>query len=148
MNARTATSKNTKLTMSPIPVVHTRIASMPSSAGGNMAGTLVRKSSARTTASDTGPPGTLLLIAPKDRFDVEEGFGVSAPKAREMRPPPLLALNAQFVKPYEPPPVQMDDEENNTETQLLFKKDLEGIKEYQEWIAKTVDPALRVSNAP
>ena len=125
--------------MSPIPLVHTRTAAAPSPSGGNY-----RRPGGLNVQSAPGIPGTLLLIKPKDRFHIEEGFGVTAPRQERSEPPPLRAQPPQFIEPDESPSVEMCDASTSTEIQILFKKEMDGLKSYQEWISNTVDPVIRV----
>lgn len=48
------------------------------------------------------------------------------------------------MPPPEPEVIQMDDEEVQCQP-LLFKKELESIQDYQNWLNDTVDPFLKVS---
>lgn len=87
--------------------------------------------------------GSHLRIAPSTRYDVKDGFGEQGPKEiKEF--PRLLAAEHLFIPPPEPEVIQMDDEEVQCQP-LLFKKELESIQDYQEWLNTTVDPFLKVS---
>ena len=126
--------------MSPIPLVHARTDSAPSPSGVNY------RRPSEQSYGNPGIPGTALRINPKGRYNVEDGFDVTAPRSQRTEPPRLLAHNAQFVKPYQPPPLEMLDESTNVETQVLFKKDLESRSSDNDWESKTVDPVIRVRN--
>lgn len=88
--------------------------------------------------------GSHLRIAPSTRYDVKDGFGETCPKEIKVFPR-LLAAEHLFVPPPEPEVIQMDDEEVQCQP-LLFKKELESIQDYQDWLNGTVDPFLKVSN--
>lgn len=57
--------------------------------------------------------------------------------------PRLLAPEHLFVPPPPPEVIQTDEREVQTDPQL-FKKQLESIQDYQDWLNGTVDPFLKV----
>jgi hypothetical protein len=94
-------------------------------------------------ARESKEVGSHLRIAPSARYDVKDGFGEAGPQVvKEF--PRLLAADHLFVAPPEPEVIQMDDESVQCDP-LLFKKELESIQDYQDWLSDTVDPFLKVS---
>ena len=76
------------------------------------------------------------------RYDVKDGFGETGPQViKEF--PRLLAAEHLFIPPPEPEVIPMIDEEIQSEP-MLFKKELESIQDYQEWLNGTVEPFLKV----
>jgi hypothetical protein len=154
-----------KSTLSITPVVHRRNHQSTSTSGGFLgqrsrdtpyshtstshppsSHTSASSSYSHTSASASSGPkelGSHLRIAPAARYDIKDGFGETGPQnIREF--PRLLAAEHLFVPPPEPEVIQMDDEEVQCQP-LLFKKELESIQDYQNWLNDTVDPFLKVS---
>jgi hypothetical protein len=124
--------------ISPIPIVHKRSQANVSSSGGFYS----QKPSVKYTPSNQIPDG-LLLIDSLDKHVISEGFGAGAPRKIAVMPP-LLAHNAQFVRPVDPEPIPVEHQEVQTEEPVLFKKELESLHEYQDWIVQNIDPLLKV----
>ena len=105
-------------------------------------GFINQKTLGHSQAADSKAPGSHLRIAPATRYDVKDGFGEAGPRvAKEF--PRLLAAEHLFVPPPQPEVIQMDDEALQCEP-LLFKKELESIQDYQDWLNGSVDPFLKV----
>jgi hypothetical protein len=126
--------------ISPIPIVHKRSQATIPSSGGYYS----KKSTLKYSANEI--PQGLLVIDPLEKYHYQEGFGLPAPGRKITQIPPLVAHNAQFVRPPEPEPIPVEHQETQTEEAPLYKKELESLHEYQEWIAQKVDPLLKVSN--
>lgn len=125
--------------ISPIPIVHKRSQTKISSSGGYYSS---NKPTLKYSASEI--PQGLLVIDPVEKYTTKEGFGLPPP-GRKLTPiPPLVAHNAQFVRPPEPEPIPVEHQEVQTEEPILYKKELESLHEYQEWIAQKIDPLLKV----
>mmetsp|Transcript_6074 Transcript_6074/g.9174 ORF Transcript_6074/g.9174 Transcript_6074/m.9174 type:complete len:184 (+) Transcript_6074:84-635(+) len=123
---------------SPIPLIHTRNYANPSKSGG-----YYKQPSLEHLPGRSSIPNSLLLIDSKDKYHVREGFGASAPQKKKLEPPKLLAANAMFVEPYVEPPTPVEDAETQTEPQIFFKKEMESMNDYQEWISQKVDPITK-----
>jgi hypothetical protein len=126
--------------ISPIPIIHKRSQATISSSGGYYS----NKSSSTLKYSANEIPQGLLVIDPLEKYNYKEGFGLPAPGRKITQIPPLVAHNAQFVRPPEPQPIPVEHQETQTEEQVLYKKELESLHEYQEWIAQKIDPFLKV----
>ena len=143
--------------ISPIPIIHKRSQSnispsggyythIPSSSSPSPSATSSSSSSHLNKYSITKNeiPDNLLLIDPRDKYIVKEGFGLTAPVRKIVNIPPLVAHNALFVKPPEPEPIPVEDREVQTEQPILFKREMDSLHDYQEWIAQNIDPLLKV----
>lgn len=129
--------------ISPIPIVHKRSQATISTSGGYY---LQKSKSKPLLSSSTHDiPDGLLLMNPIDRYsNIQEGFGAAPPKRKMQQIPPLVAHNAQFVRPPEPEPIPVEHQEVQTEEPVLFKKELESLHDYQDWITQQIDPLLKV----
>jgi hypothetical protein len=127
--------------ISPIPIVHKRTQANLSSSGGYYAG----KPNVKYTANQI--PDGLLIIDSLDKHVISEGFGATGSR-KIPTIPPLLAHNSQFVRPVDPEPIPVEHQAVQTEEPVLFKKELESLHEYQEWISQNIDPLLKVVASP
>lgn len=124
-----------KSTLSITPIIHRRNHQATSTSGGYVN----QKTLGHTAQSKE--VGSHLRIAPTARYDVKDGFGETGPqKIKEF--PRLLAAEHLFIPPPEPEVIQMDDVAVESQP-LLFKKELESIQDYQNWLNDTVDPFLK-----
>lgn len=127
--------------ISPIPIVHKRSQAKISSSGGYY----LQNSKLKPSSNESIPQG-LLLINPIDKYsNFQEGFGAAPPTRKVIQIPPLVAHNAQFVHPPSPEPIPVEHQEVQTDEPVLFKKELESLHDYQDWISQQIDPLLKVT---